>query len=272
MAQEYLPAPPNIRLVDLMKAHGVSQQELAERIGCSKSTLSRFISGAQGTLSHEHVLKIARVLNVSTDFLLGETNAPDRKNYDIADLGLSVEAARNLYTGRVNAEVASRLLENATFGEVTYRIEQYFNDTNAAGIAAQNALYTTLSSLLLTKVKTPAAAKAAKEVRRNCVPVYQQDLETIQTYFMAAVREIKKDIGCHYAEQQALSRQLAERIFAELTKGQDVQRPKVTAEQIVDCVVQSVSGMEGADPSAVEQLKDGLLKILQGAGYEKTDQ
>lgn len=99
MAQEYLPAPSNVRLADLMKEHNISQPELAKEIGCSKSTISRFISGAKGTLTHEQVLKIARLFNVSTDFLLGETNIPDRKNYDIAELGLSVEAAKNLYTG-----------------------------------------------------------------------------------------------------------------------------------------------------------------------------
>ncbi|MFR3223435.1 MAG: helix-turn-helix domain-containing protein [Faecalibacterium sp.] len=99
MAQEYLPAPSNVRLADLMKEHNISQPELAKEIGCSKSTISRFISGAKRTLTHEQVLKIARLFNVSTDFLLGETNIPDRKNYDIAELGLSVEAAKNLYTG-----------------------------------------------------------------------------------------------------------------------------------------------------------------------------
>ena len=43
---------------------------------------------------------IGNVLDVykRQDFLLGETNIPDRKNYDIAELGLSVEAAKNLYT------------------------------------------------------------------------------------------------------------------------------------------------------------------------------
>ena len=119
MAQEYLPAPSNIRLADLMKEHNISQPELAKEIGCSKSTISRFISGAKGTLTHEQVLKIARLFNVSTDFLLGETNIPDRKNYDIAELGLSVEAAKNLYTGRVNAGVVNLLLENARFAELT---------------------------------------------------------------------------------------------------------------------------------------------------------
>ena len=129
MAQEYLPAPSNIRLADLMKEHNISQPELAKEIGCSKSTISRFISGAKGTLTHEQVLKIARLFKVSTDFLLGETNIPDRKNYDIAELGLSVEAAKNLYTGRVNTEVVNLLLENARFAELTYRIAQYFDDS-----------------------------------------------------------------------------------------------------------------------------------------------
>ena len=96
MAQEYLPAPSNVRLADLMKEHNISQPELAKEIGCSKSTISRFISGAKGTLTHEQVLRIARLFNVSTDFLLGETNIPDRKNYDIAELGLSVDTLNSL--------------------------------------------------------------------------------------------------------------------------------------------------------------------------------
>jgi len=53
-----------------MKEHNISQPELAKELGCSKSTINRFISGAKGTLTHEQVLKIARLFNVSTDFLL----------------------------------------------------------------------------------------------------------------------------------------------------------------------------------------------------------
>ena len=237
MAQEYLPAPSNIRLVDLMKEHNISQPELAKELGCSKSTINRFISGAKGTLTHEQVLKIARLFNVSTDFLLGETNIPDRKNYDIAELGLSVEAAKNLYTGRVNTEVVNLLLENARFAELTYRIAQYFDDTFASGIAAQNAMLTTLSTLLRTKVKTPEAAKAAKDISLRRKPVYQGDLDDIEMYFMAAVKEIKKGIGSHYAEQEAMSKKVAEKMFTELTKGQDVQHPTITAEQQTQCWV-----------------------------------
>ena len=261
MAQEYLPAPSNIRLADLMKEHNISQPELAKELGCSKSTISRFISGAKGTLTHEQVLKIARLFNVSTDFLLGETNIPDRKNY--------VEAAKNLYTGRVNTEVVNLLLENARFAELTYRISQYFDDTFASGIAAQNAMLTTLSTLLRTKVKTPEAAKAAKDIGLRRKPVYQGDLDDIEMYFMAAVKEIKKGIGSHYAEQEAMSKKAAEKMFTELTKGQDVQHPTITAEQLTDAMLDSVSGMEGATPEALEQLRSGLLGILQSAAEQE---
>ncbi len=238
------------------KEHNISQPELAKEIGCSKSTISRFISGAKGTLTHEQVLRIARLFNVSTDFLLGETNIPDRKNYDIAELGLSVEAAKNLYTGRVNAEVVNLLLENARFTELTYRIAQYFDDTFASGIAAQNAMLTTLSTLLRTKVKRKG------HQRRPCTKA------TLMTLKCTSWRRSRKSKS-HYAEQEAMSKKVAEKMFTELTKGQDVQHPTITAEQLTDAMLDSVSGMEGATPEALEQLRSGLLGILQSAAEQE---
>ena len=60
--------------------------------------------------------------------------------------------------------------------------------------------------------------------------MYQGDLDDIEMYFMAAVKEIKKGIGSHYAEQEAMSKKVAEKMFTELTKGQDVQHPTITAD------------------------------------------
>ena len=165
--------------------------------------------------------------------------------------------------------VVNLLLENARFAELTYRIAQYFDDTFASGIAAQNAMLTTLSTLLRTRVKTPEAAKAAKDIGLRRKPVYQGDLDDIEMYFMAAVKEIKKGIGSHYAEQEAMSKKVAEKMFTELTKGQDVQHPTITAEQLTDAMLDSVSGMEGATPEALEQLRNGLLGILQSAAEQE---
>ena len=100
----YLPGKIRDRIQDLMKSRKVTQAELAAKIGCSESALSRFISGKTDKLGDESIIRIARAFEVSTDFLLGEVDEPDRKNYDISELGLSVEAARNLYTQKVNPE------------------------------------------------------------------------------------------------------------------------------------------------------------------------
>ena len=116
MAQQYLPSDtPQLRLQDLMKKHKITQAELASEIGVAESSISRFLKGTKDKLTTEQIIRIARIFNVSSDFLLCLTNVPDKKNYDISELGLSAEAARNLYTGRINPEVVCRLLENRRF-------------------------------------------------------------------------------------------------------------------------------------------------------------
>ena len=136
----FLPAAVRDRIWDLLKERKVTQAELAARIGCSESSLSRFISGKTDKLGDENIIRIARAFDVSTDFLLCEVDEPDRKNYDISELGLSVEAARNLYTQKVNPKIVSYLLENPQFADTTYQIARYLDNELTAGFAAQNQL------------------------------------------------------------------------------------------------------------------------------------
>ena len=135
-------------------------------------------------------------------------------------------------------------MKNARFAELTYRIAQYFDDTFASGIAAQNAMLTTLSTLLRTKVKTPEAAKAAKDISLRRKPVYQGDLDDIEMYFMAAVKEIKKGIGSHYAEQEAMSKKVTEKMFNELTKGAGCAAPNDYGRAVDRCNVGQCFGYE----------------------------
>lgn len=263
MENTFLPGTVRQRLADLMKIRKVSQTDLALKIGCGDSVLSRFLSGKTDKLSDENIIRIARAFNVSTDFLLGVTTVPDRKNYEIDELGLSAQAARNLYTGKVNTQVVNRLLESPRFAELTYILEQYFNDTLAAGYAAQNQMYATISSLTRKMVKTDEAAQAARDISRLRTPVYQADLATIENQFMAAVREVKKEIGNDFTAQQTLTKETAERMFGELTKGQDIENPQITPEQITAAVLGSVSGMDGADPAALEQFGQALTSFMQ---------
>ena len=95
MEGAYLPGNVRQRMQELMKEHKITQAQLATRIGSTESAISRFVSGKTDKISTEHLLRIAKVFEVSTDFLLGEVNTPDRTNFDIEELGLSVQAARN---------------------------------------------------------------------------------------------------------------------------------------------------------------------------------
>ncbi len=266
MEQRYLPSTPQQRLQDLMKEHKISQTVLAKKIGVTESTLSRFINGTKDTLSLDQMIGIARIFNVSTDFLLCMTDVPDRKNYDISELGLSAEAARNLYTGRSNPQVVSRLLENRRFAQLTNMIALYFDDTLASGFAVQNQILQTLSSMLLgTGKEQPDARKAAQQAAQvaalNKTPIYQADLTNIQNQFMAVLREIKKEIGTETGEP--LTKEMVEQMYSETMKGQDALHPSVSPEQFVDLIIASVSGMELADADSLSEVRQALLHMVQ---------
>ena len=277
METVFLPGNIRQRLFDLMKHNNVSQTELARKIGCNDSLLSRFLSEKTDKLGDENIIRIARAFNVSTDFLLGVTTVPDRKNYEIDELGLSAQAARNLYTGKANAQVVNHLLESPRFLELTYILEQYFNDTVAAGYAAQNQLYATLSSLTRKSAKTKAAAQAANEIHRLKTPVYQADLATIESQFMLAVKEVKKEIGNDFAAIRAMTAEETERMFTEITKGQDMENLTVTPQQTSDMIVGSVAGMGCVDPDALNTFGEALTGLFQSildnaASQEKDDE
>ena len=167
MENTFLPGTVRQRLADLMKYHKVSQTDLALKIGYGDSLLSRFLTGKTDTIGDENIILVARVFNVSTDFLSGMTNVPDRKNYEIDEPGLSSQAARNLYTGKVNTQVVNRFPESPRFAELTYILEQYFNDTIASGFASQNQFYATLANPTRSTVQTDAAKPACPTDAEN---------------------------------------------------------------------------------------------------------
>ena len=263
MADTYLPADVRKRIIDVMRERKLTQRELALRIDVNESTISRFLSGKTEKLSEGSVIRIARVFNVSTDFILGTTVIPDKKNYDISELGLSVEAAKNLYTGKVNNDVVNRLLENPRFATVTYMIAQHLDDTLAGGYAAQNQMYATLSSMLLGINKTSAAVQAARTANAMKVPAYQADQTTIQNTFMTVVKEIKKEAGSDLAAAKAISKETTERMFTELTKGQDTPVPTITPEAVADAVTGSVSGMDYVNQEALLNFNRSLVDLLK---------
>lgn len=262
MNETYLPGNARDRILDLMKKQKVTQKELAARIETAESTLSRFLSGTTDRLDSDSVLRIARCFGVSTDFLLGETSIPDRKNYEITELGLSAQAARNLYTGRACPEVVNRLLESPRFAELTFLLQRYFTGTLAEGYAAQNQLLATLSSALLSGTENKTAAQqTAKEIKRSRIPEYQADLTQIQNQFLAAITEVQKEYAVDFSATQAMTKAITTQMFAELTKGQDLPDVKITPKSFAEAVTSAVAGAGNVDPDAFADFQNALEQI-----------
>lgn len=206
------------------------------------------------------------MFNVSTDFLLGEVDVPARVNYDISELDLSVQAARNLYTQKVNPKVVNALLENPEFANTTNLISGYFDDELAKGFAAQNQLHATIAGMLRGE------PEAADDVKKLQTSVYQADLAAIQRSFINAVQAVKKEVGNDQTGTRELTSQAVKKIYAELTKGQKKPNRNITAEQIAEAVAQTVSHLPGVDTETVKQMLLSMTGTVTNHEKESSDQ
>lgn len=278
MDQTYLPGDVRERITDLMKEKSVTQQELAARTGMTVGTLSRFLSGKIDKLSADNVIAIARVFRVSTDFLLGESDDRGRIHYDIEELGLSVQAARNLYTGRVDSRVVSLLLENPRFGLVTELAAEYFSDAIAAGYAARNQV---LSSAVKEMAKVQkwsnrrksAAYQAARRAEMLKIPVHQPDLEALQRQFLISIKEIKRSMVAETASLKMdraalLTRQTAEELYAKLRKGQDKPEMPLQPEEMADALLDVLSDLPLKDRAVLEQLRTAFAALFENLAVD----
>lgn len=62
------------RISSLLSERGISQAELARRVGVAQQTIHKLVSGGARGSSHLH--RIARELGTTADYLTGETNDP----------------------------------------------------------------------------------------------------------------------------------------------------------------------------------------------------
>lgn len=67
------------RLNELLDKRGMTQRELAEKIGTTEVSVSRYCSG-QRVPKGPAIVKMAQALNVKTDYLLGHDDTNDSKS------------------------------------------------------------------------------------------------------------------------------------------------------------------------------------------------
>lgn len=107
-------------------------------------------------------------------------------------------------------------------------IAQYLDDTFAAGVAAQNQLFSSMSDILLGAGQgSPEQATAARETVRavnlSKVPPYQVELTKIQNTFMAMLKEMERNAGPGLDVPKAVTEEIVDKMISELDKGHVIQ-------------------------------------------------
>jgi len=255
----------------------MTQAQLAERIGISESSLNRFLSGQTDKLSGDNVIAIAGIFHVSTDFLLGLTDIPYRTNYDLEKLGLSAQAAKNLLTNKVNANMLSTLLEMPTFITLLSQLAQLQNATLSAGIASMNSLFQSLGTLLIQHTQQhpeekPAAKEALQDIRSLRQPLYEADTAAIEITFKKLLQELKGETKTAISSSEKITSQVMEQFMDALTNNENPSASlhTITPEQIVDAIISTTNPFALSFETG-DQLHSALLPFFTKSAPDDAD-
>ena len=267
MEQTYLPGTVRQRIQELIKERKITQAELSAEIGMAESTLSRFLSEKTDKIGDEYIIKIADFLGVSTDFILGQTAFPERRNYDIEELGLSYKAAMALYTREVDTDVVNRILESPRFPEITRMIARYFKDSNAEGPAGLNAMWDTMRQMIgtldtshLTNPQEGTEAAAQILGMMKTAP-HEKDVEAIQSALMTMLQDIKTGIQTHTPTTELATKQITQSMMQSMVKGENAvpALQSISPEQLAG----AYSTLPGATPELGGQFSDLIKNFIR---------
>ena len=267
MEQAYLPGTVRQRIQELIKERKITQAELAAEIGMAESSLSRFLSEKTDKIGDEYIIKIADFLGVSTDFILGQTAFPERRNYDIEELGLSYKAAMALYTREVDTDVVNRILESPQFPEITRMIARYFKDSNAEGPAGLNAMWDTMRQMIgtldtshLTNPQEGTGAAAQILGMMKTAP-HEKDVEAIQSALMTMLQDIKTGIQTHTPTTELATKQITQSMMQSMVKGENAvpALQSISPEQLAG----AYSTLPGATPELGGQFSELIKNFIR---------
>jgi len=266
MKEKHLPGSLGDRVRELRERDKLTQGELAARIGTSASTLSRIEKGEIESPGSDIVVKLARVFRVSTDFLLGVTDYPDRKNYEVGQLGLSPEAARRLSSGEVDMNVLNRMVMNPCFPTISRSISSWLDGSLEAGMRIQNDM---IASAMDLARPFPVVQSALSAMR---LPA-SLTLERLVMRMELMLRSMKKDVGePEHADQQERDSQVARDVQREIYALRKKGKP-VPPESIADVILGTVTRAWHVDAHSLDDFREPIIQLISKdiAGKGKWD-
>ena len=274
MAAKQLEGHPGDRIGDLRTNLGMTKKELSRKTGIDASQITRIENGTLKTISSDYLIKLAKELKTSTDYILGLTTVSVPKSYDISELGLSNEAVKGLVTGAIDIEILNRLLEHKNFPRLMHLIRIYFQDTAARGIMARNQLIdmatASLSDLMKEYPEHRAEAKQDLQfLNAQKVGEHEAEIEKIKNVFLAILRDIKKDIDNGEPPGEAATAAMLQTMRGTLA-GQQQEPPSM------DDVAAMIAGQIGQfvpmDEETTEQFRQLAKKMMGQAGGTQNEE
>lgn len=269
MPHEYLPGSMAERLQDLLKEKKMTQAQLADALGLSESTINRYINGQTEKISTETIIAMAKLFNVSTDFLLGLTNIPYKTNFDIERLGLTEKAGMRLLNGEINMDALNYLLTQPDFAVLTTQMAQMKSGTYAAGFASMNQIIQDTTRLMQTYVrKHPgdkrAANQAIRDIRALRQPEYEADTAALEETFRRILADLKMGSRAQISDAKMLTSAVMETAAAKIqgSINQPQKLRSVNADMIIEPIIDAVAptGMSEADK---ETFRAGLRVLFK---------
>ena len=274
MAAKQLEGHPGDRIGDLRTNLGMTKKELSRKTGIDASQITRIENGTLKTISSDYLIKLAKELKTSTDYILGLTPVSVPKSYDISELGLSNEAVKGLVTGTVDVEILNRLLEHKSFPRLIHLIRVYFQDTAARGIMARNQLIematASLSDLMKEHPEHRAEAKQDLQfLNAQKLGEHEAELEKIKNVFLAILRDIKKDIDSGEQPGEVATAAMLQTMRATLAEQQ--QEP-VTMDDVAGMVAGQLGQFVPMDEETAEQFRQLAKKMMEQAGGTQNEE
>ena len=264
----YFPGNSRERIQDLLRERHMSQAELAEKIGMSESSLSRYLSEQTDKLSTDNIVSIAHVFEVTTDFLLCLTDIPFTTNYDIEKLGLSVKAAEKLLRRKVNPETVSQLIETKGFNLLIQQLDAARQGTYDTGYLYMSEMINGARTLFADAAQENpddrrAMKKTLEDMRSLQAMPRQIELVGVEDAMRQIVAEFRKGTESYLAETQKLTSEIMRKITSNLRTQMNnpAKLQGITPEMMVDSIIDCLKGTELTEEQKAS-LKADLLPLF----------
>ena len=139
------------RLKDLRVERGLTLEQLAEETHLSKSALGSYEGDNLKDISHHALIQLAKVYEVTVDYLLGRSKTKNHPNAELADLRLSDDMIELLKSGLVNNSLLCELATHPDFPRLMADLEIYVNGVAVKQVQAANAIVDTMSATIMKR-------------------------------------------------------------------------------------------------------------------------